>query len=250
MEKQIKQLEGHSGSKIFLIQNEDKKIIRKISNVKRNFERLSDLYSKKYKVPKIYCYNDDILDMEYLHGLDMKSYLKNNSIDHLVKFIYDLLKKFSLDTEVKDYTDTYNYKLKWLDKCDDFSFKKEELIEKLPKKIKKTTYHGDLTLENIIYTEKGFYLIDAVTVEYDSYFFDMAKLRQDLECKWFLRNSNLRLDVKLNNIQEQLRSFFPEAFNDSVLILMLLRVYLHTNTGDSNQKFIMKEIDRLWKNLN
>ena len=90
-------------------------------------------------------------------------------------------------------------------------------------------------------------MIDAVTVEYDSYIFDIAKMRQDLECKWFLRNTDLRLDTKLQRIQDKLRRWYPDAFDDSLLILMLLRVYLHTKIGDKDYDFIMKEIKRLWK---
>lgn len=250
MEKQIRELRGHSGSKILLMQNDDKKFVRKILNVERNYERLSKLNSKNYKVPKIYDYDGYKLDMEYLHGYDMKTYLQNHSISYLIKFIQELLISFSSDYyEIKDYTEIYYKKLSWMDNKNFFSFSKEQLIEKLPKKIKSTIYHGDLTLENIIYTEKGFYLIDAVTIEYDSYFFDIAKLRQDLECKWFLRETNLRLSVKLKNIQEELYSLFPEAFDNSVLILMLLRVFLHTKEGDFNRQFLSREIDRLWKNL-
>ena len=90
-------------------------------------------------------------------------------------------------------------------------------------------------------------MIDPVTIEYDSYIFDIAKMRQDLECKWFLRNSDIKLDTKLQQIQDRLKEEYPQAFDDSLLILMLLRVYLHTTKGDSNYNFIMKEIKRLWK---
>jgi 5-methylthioribose kinase len=148
---------------------------------------------------------------------------------------------------MKDYTETYYNKLKWLDDCDEMPFTKEELIGKLPKILPKSTYHGDLTLENIMYTDPGFHLIDPVTIEYDSYVFDIAKLRQDLECKWFLRNTNIKLEVKLQNLQNKLRKQYEKFFDDNLLILMLLRVYLHTKQGDDNHKFIMKEINRLWK---
>jgi len=110
-----------------------------------------------------------------------------------------------------------------------------------------SNYHGDLTLENILHSNDSFYMIDAVTIEYDSYIFDIAKLRQDLECKWFLRNSNLSLDVKLQNLQEKILSRFSGSDNDYLLILMLLRVYQHTKTFDDDRKFILKEINRLWK---
>ena len=79
------------------------------------------------------------------------------------------------------------------------------------------------------------------------YIFDIAKLRQDLHCKWFLRNSDLRLDTKLKNIEDRILQKYPEANNNGLLILMLLRVYLHTEKNDENYTFIMREIDKLWK---
>jgi tRNA A-37 threonylcarbamoyl transferase component Bud32 len=108
-------------------------------------------------------------------------------------------------------------------------------------------YHGDLTLENILYTDPGFHLIDPVTIEYDSFVFDMAKLRQDIQCKWFIRNSDVHLDIKLQTLFELLEQSFPSYFNDSLLILMLLRVLKHCKKDDDNYRFLMKEIERLWK---
>jgi hypothetical protein len=86
-----------------------------------------------------------------------------------------------------------------------------------------------------------------VTLKYDSWVFDIAKLRQDLECKWFLRRDPVMLDVKLLNIQEHVLSKFPIANDDYLLILMLLRVYLHCEKDSLEYDFIMKEINRLWK---
>ena len=246
-EKVIRQLKGHSGSQIFLMQNEYDTFVRKIGNVERNFERLVDLYSECYPVPVIYQRYDDILDMEYIHGLDMKSYLVSHDLNYLTKFIVDLLNRFAKNAVVKDYTEVYNKKLEWLHKEPEIPFTKEELIARLPKKLPCSQYHGDLTLENILYSHHEFYLIDAVTIEYDSYIFDIAKLRQDLECKWFLRDTKLMLDVKLENLQEKILERFPGSDNDYLLILMLLRVFLHTQPGDFNREFILKEIKRLWK---
>jgi RIO-like serine/threonine protein kinase len=246
-EKVIKELKGHSGSKIYLMQEDDNIFVRKIGNVERNFERLSNLYSECYPVPAIYQKYDDILDMEYIHGLDMKAYLLSGNIKLLSEFIVSTLNKFAKNSVVKDYTEVYNSKLSFVDDAKDLPFTKDELIARLPKKLPSSNYHGDLTLENILYSNNSFCMIDAVSIEYDSYIFDIAKLRQDLECKWFLRNSNLMLDVKLQNLQDRILPRFAGAENDYLLILMLLRVYLHTIPGDGDREFILKEIKRLWK---
>lgn len=246
-EKVIKELKGHSGSKIFLMEKNNNTFIRKVGNVERNYERLNALYGD-YNVPFIYEKNDEILDMEYIHGLDMKTYLISGSVSNLANFIIHNLNNLSKNSVDKDYTEIYEKKLEWVDKEKDYlPFTKKELIDKLPKTLPSSNYHGDMTLENILHTDNDFYFIDPVTIEYDSYIFDIAKLRQDLECKWFLRHTSLTLDVKLNHIQNRLRQNFKYADNDYLLILMLLRVYLHTQTGDFNHQFILREINRLWK---
>lgn len=242
----IKELIGHSGSQVYLMES-DKLFVRKVNNVHRNHERLTTLYDAGYPVPEIYSYTNQQLDMEYIHGLDMKNYLLHNNSTKLQMFLIDTFDSFMEESVTKDYTITYFLKLAWMDSHEGLPFTKKELIDRLPKKLPMSMYHGDLTLENIIYTDPGFHMIDAVTVEYDSWVFDIAKLRQDLHCKWFLRHSDAKLDFKLQNIQDTLYECYPEAFDDNLLILMLLRVYLHTKEGDFERDFILREINRLWK---
>jgi RIO-like serine/threonine protein kinase len=244
----IQQLKGHSGSEIYLKEYPGgSHYVEKIGNTDRNVERMTALYQLGYRVPKIYHSEKDYLLMEYIHGLDMKNYLLHNSLQHLYNFISGTIDDFSNDSVMVDYTEIYHKKLSWLDDCKEMPFTKKELIDKLPKLLPRSTYHGDFTLENILYTNPGFCMIDPVTIEYDSYVFDIAKLRQDLECKWFLRNTNIKLDTKLEILNSKLKHEYEQYINDYLLILMLLRVYLHTKPGDSNHLFIMKEIYRLWK---
>ena len=243
----IKELKGFSGSKIYLMKNDKGLFIRKMENVDRKFIKLNEL-SQHFNVPKIYSYNNNILDMEYIHGLDMKSYLAVRDTKRLTEFLINVLSKFSEDVHMTDYTDVYIDKLKYIKLPSEMLFTKEQLLEKLPKRLPRSKYFGDLTLENIIYGENGqFHLLDGMTSEYDSYIFDIAKLRQDLECKWFLRNTKLLLDVKVENIQDKLLERFELANNNYLLILMLLRVYRYTKPFSKEETLLTKEMNRLWK---
>ena len=91
-------------------------------------------------------------------------------------------------------------------------------------------------------------MIDCSTGDFDSWVFDVAKLRQDLKFKWFLRNTN---DKSLYNCLELIDStlikLYPIAFNDNLLILMLLRVFIYSKKDSYDQKFIIKKIESLWK---
>lgn len=249
MGKILKQFSGHSGSNVFLMQEQNKLFVRKINNVQRNYERISSLYEQKFPVPEIYDYDGLILDMEYVHGLDIKNYLRANGIESLFNFLEDILIKFSTNTKEKDYRKTYEMKLKNFDEKYELPFTVSELIEKLPHNLPHSTYHGDLTLENILKTEDGFYLIDCVKTEYDSFIFDIAKLRQDLRCKWFLRNENIKLDVKLRDLEDKILKSFPIATNNAFVILMLFRVLEHCEKNDSDYIFLMREIRKLWEEM-
>ena len=174
--------------------------------------------------------------MEYIPGLDMQTYLQHNNEKFLSSFLLNLFDYFNYLSLDKDYTEVYHNKLEWIDSDTNLPFTRQELIETLPKVLPQSVYHGDLTLENILYSFGRFCMIDPVTVEYDSYIFDIAKLRQDLNCKWFLRNSDVRLDTKLKDIEDRILQAHPMAYNNGLLILMLLRVYLHTEKNDENYK--------------
>ena len=175
----IKELKGFSGSKIYLMRNDGGLFIRKMENVDRNYIKLNEL-SEHFNVPKVYTYNNNILDMEYIHGLDMKSYLAVRDTKRLTDFLIDTLSKFSDDVQMNDYTNVYVDKLKYIKLPSEIIFTKEQLLEKLPKRLPRSKYFGDLTLENMIYGEDGqFHFIDGMTSDYDSYIFDIAKLRQD-----------------------------------------------------------------------
>jgi hypothetical protein len=248
MEKVIKELSGHSGSKVLLMQDKDKNFIRKVNNVERNYERLNALVGY-VDVPSIYSYDGTTMDMQYIQGMDMKNWLLYNPVTDLSNFITHSLCTLNYQRIEKDYTNTYYTTLAWLDNDNSFPFSKQELIDRLPKILPQSMYHGDMTLENIIYgtLEKRFFFIDAVTVPYDSWVFDIAKMRQDLEGKWFLRYDPLRLEVKLQTIRNHLYQRFPITFDDALYIAMLLRVYRHCEKDSVEYGVIMKEVNRLWK---
>jgi hypothetical protein len=242
--KVIKELKGFSGSKVLLIQDPDIRV-RKVGGVDRNLERYKCLSRLGFPIPRILSVGDDSYDMEYIPNLDIKNFLSKNQVHRLAQFIISVVDLLRASSTPKDYTEVYNKKLNTVD-FTDLVFTKEQLIDRLPKVLPSSEYHGDLTLENILYSvDNGtFVLIDPLTSEYDSWVFDMAKLRQDLVCKWFIRNYHLYIDPKLKALGDELKGF-EYWDNDYILILMLLRVLPYTTGEDKN--FIIQEANKLWK---
>lgn len=246
MAKIIQTFRGFSGNQIYLMEGDKGLFVRKIGSITRNIERLTALANLDFSVPVIYQASANHFDMEYIHGLDIKTYLKSRQPKQLLQFLISVLDQLKCNQQTKDYTGIYKDKLQEVD-LSHMPFTAEELINKLPAELPQSDYVGDLTLENIISTEDGFYLIDCATIEYDSYIFDIAKLRQDLDLHWFTRDSDIVLDVKTNYISQQLKHRYPEADNDYLLILMLLRVYKHAAVGSFEHNFLLEGIKRLWK---
>ena len=243
----IKKFNGFSGSEVFLMKNSNGLFVRKIGNVERNFAQLQVLKNLKINSPYIIKKQEDILDIEYIHGLDIITYLKHYNENLLIDFLLKSLYTFKNNcTEQKNYYDIYVKKLLEID-FSYFNFTKVQLLDKLPVYVTQSNYHGDMTLENIIYSNGQFYFIDPVTIEYDSFIFDIAKLRQDLECKWFLRKTKTYSDTKLYNIQKAILETFPESNNDYILIIALLRVFKHCIVDSFEHKFLISEINKLWK---
>lgn len=243
----LKTFTGYSGSIVNLMKNNNGIFVRKSGNIKRNLTQLKVLQTLNIPVPKIYAEHVSYYDMEYVPHQDMKTWLTRNNTHLLTQFLISIFSKFSQNTKFKNYSETYYAKLSWLDTSSiSLPFTKENLISRLPPALPQSVYHGDLTLENILYGN-DFVLIDPLESEYDSWVFDLAKLRQDIETQWFLRNSNHNIHAKLENILLALKQQYePKYFSNELLILMLLRVYPYCKNAQ-DQNWIIKEIIKLWK---
>lgn len=246
----IKNLIGYSGSKVVLMTGPNGPFVRKTGDVIRNIERMHVLKNLGFKLPEILRQTENEYDMEYLSHQNMSLWLARNSPSALIEFLLNCFDTLSKTEFIhKDYTNTYYTKLQWID-TDPWKnllpFNLSSFIKKLPKVFPASCYHGDLTLENILYTDRGFAFIDPLTSEYDSWYFDVAKLRQDLECGWFIRHQDHSLSVKLQSISRELGKTIKHYDDPFILMAMLLRILPYA-THSQDTTWILKEIHRLWK---
>lgn len=245
----IKQLNGYSTSKVFLIKENGVLFVRKFDNIKRNLEKFESLKELNLPMPKILSVSDDYYDIEYIKSLDISNYLlQHNPIDFL-EFITNTIDcLYKGEHTSKNYAETFYEKTKYIFKYkDQLNFTQDDLLKKLDNNLFSSTYFGDLSFDNILYDiqNKRFVLIDGVTTEYDSVIFDLAKLTQDIKCKWFIRNEKVYINQHLNFLNRELSKRYEHYNNPYHSILMMLRVLpYHRNEKDKN--FILKRVNELW----
>lgn len=253
--KIINDQRGFSGALVEIIEDYNW-VIKKTGDISRNVAQLRLLRDTPVPVPAIIYHNEsDTLVMEYIQGMPIDDFVHYYGIQPIYKDIIKYIAFFQQDNVDYDYTMVYTTFLNKEVDFADLPFNANELIDKLPKILPKSPYyHGDFTLGNMIhygYTWQT-YLIDPVSTVFDSWVFDIAKLRQDLEGLWFIRD---HIEIEWHNhiremlveLSDSLRTKYPLAFDDNLYILMLLRVYRHCKPDTREYNLIRNEILRLWK---
>jgi hypothetical protein len=242
----VKNLCGNSSSTVSIIEDNGIHFVRKMDNISRNIERYKALADLNLPFPKILNITQKYYDIEYIKHIDIKTYLLNEHPKFLLDFIICTVDKLRDISVIRDYTEIYFYKLRDID-FSQFKFSKTQLINKLPKNIPESQYFGDFSFDNILFNleSKQFILIDGLTTEYNSYVFDLHKLKQDLICNWFIRKEHVHISHQLKYITDNL-SLRYEYFGDNYLtILMLLRILPYCKTN-FDKIFIQTQVNRLW----
>lgn len=277
--KFIKNLIGFSGCEIKLYSTGNNNLfVRKISSSKGYNHRLkkqmekqifffNNLSKNKITTPKVlgcgFRKGLFFFDMEYIIGLnliDKISSATNVELEEISKTILEIisLEKSNKLGEVVALSDKFS------DKLNELSTKipknQIKLLTQLKQKCKilpevETTFcHGDLTLENILYDEssKKYYLIDFLDNFADHYWFDIAKLFQDIEAEWYVfRNPNIdrnSMGIKINFIKQKILKFLKLdylPFHSIFMAMTLFRIVPYAS--ELNYPFLL---DKISKNLN
>jgi hypothetical protein len=249
MAKIIHNQQGFSGALVEII-SDDNWVVKKTGDINRNVTQLELLKETGLPIPAIIYQDGDTLVMEYIDGLPIDTFIGSYGIRDLLGDIVRYITYFKQDTVDFDYTGVYN---RFLDEIDftHLPFTGGEMLDRLPKILPRSKYyHGDFTLGNMIHNAYGWqtFMIDPVSTVFDSWVFDIAKLRQDVDGLWFIRDyDNSHLQPILAELGLKLRHEFPGAYDDNLYILMLLRVYRHCQPNTLEYNLIRNEIVRLWK---
>jgi|TARA_B100001093_G_C26750703_1_gene980979 tRNA A-37 threonylcarbamoyl transferase component Bud32 len=253
--KLIKKLKGNSGALVELVEINSNFYIKKTNGtkLKKSAEILQELKSQNFNTPDIISCSNKCLIMEYINGVDMQSFLENadnNKIFKIIDFINSYI-KIKRTNKKKNFSNEIYNKINSLKKKINqkyLVFSLDQLYKKLPKICIDTSIHGDLTLDNIILKDDKFYLIDANPTDITALEYDVIKIRQDLDCLWFVRDFKNKNNFKIicDTISLKLKKNWSFFKNDYILIFMLLRIFPYTK-DISTQKFLLKNMNNLWQ---
>lgn len=253
--KLIKKLKGNSGALVELVEINNNFYIKKTNGtqLKKSAEILQELKSQNFNTPDIISCSNKCLIMEYINGEDMQSFLENadnNKIFKIIDFINSYI-KIKRTNKKKNFSNEIYNKINYLKKKINqkyLVFSLDHLYKKLPKICIDTSIHGDLTLDNIILKDDKFYLIDANPTNITALEYDVIKIRQDLDCLWFVRDIKNKNNFKIicDTISSKLKKNWSFFKNDYILIFMLLRIFPYTK-DISTQKFLLKNMNNLWQ---
>jgi thiamine kinase-like enzyme len=196
-------LKGNSGCKIEIVGDIVRKTSRDLHYNKRLEEQMKkqlrfkqDDY-KNFLVPdviqqgftkKLFYY-----DMEYISGIGYQDFTYKSSKKQIDQFIIKI-NDFIDSNSKKLFEPKYADRLKHVNKINQLivNSKFKSHLEKLKNLIEEgclddlpiTACHGDLTIQNIIFSGNDHFLIDFLDVYIDSYYWDLAKLKQSFFYNW------------------------------------------------------------------
>ena len=242
MTKLIKELKGHSGVNVNLY--DDNTVVKSgYTKARQSVEILEKL---PFNTPHVYSVTDDTITMEYVAGEDIGSYFEhgdNESVDNIIKFIDEYFDWCLANSHPYCFDDELEFKVLELGPFMNMG----PVIANLKYNMPKSVIHGDFTFDNILHKDGEFYLIDANPTPLSSIHFDGAKLRQDLDGYWFLRNKENNSNIKICclKIREHLKFKYKFMNNNALYSFMLSRI-LPYSKDEQTTKFLTKEMNKVW----
>jgi hypothetical protein len=236
-------IKGNSGCMLSIIDNN---IIRKSCEPEYNYRLANQKEKQKryvcniFEAPKIF--GDGYEDNRYY--FDMKYYNYNNFIDYfmmtgvedasiLVEKIVGLVGYYDRTSEYKmvKYTDIKN-KVLLIYKKTKYNYIMD-LFNVFPKEsiyIKVGNCHGDLTLSNMLFSNRKYVLIDFLDSFIETPIQDMVKLRQDTKYLWSFNLYNGVFDkIRLTNIMEYIDNHIDYYFRGFDYYLEYYKLFQYLN---------------------
>ena len=251
----IMRLQGHSGCKVYLLQENDDLFVRKISRnknynkrLKIQMEKQNAFCSELIYTPKIYRWGKTeegffYYDMEYVDGITLAELIKTiepgkirSYVETIVEEVFIREPDVDANTNENAFENKINELRNILKESRNGAVDKalEMLAEHQWDDIPNNICHGDLTMENIIIQNERIWLIDFQDSFYDSLFIDAGALIQDAWLLWSYRyekkvdvNTVIRNAIFYDSLMKKIEQMYPNNYIETyyILLLKLIRIY-------------------------
>ena len=278
-------IKGSSGVNIYFYKNrKGVQIVRKETVKKEQIYRLKIQYEKHiflskykndlFKIPEVinrgFRNGNFFYEYIYIYGNSLSQNLFTKSVKELTKTIDQLAaiteyfskknKYFEKEFKNKGFKSSLKEKILTVSSSlnleQKFQKKLLDNFEKIKFPILKTLHHGDLSFENIIIDkEKKIWLIDYIGTSYPHYWWDLAKMFQDIEGGWSYIKYGIKLDEKkAKYFTEYLKnniSFFDKEYlkyHNFLMAIIFLRILPYLKSK-SKRTLVLKKINdylNLW----
>lgn len=250
-------LNGLSGCKVEFVNIDESCYVRKTSSsvdynsrLRSQVQKQTKLNSTSFRCPMIiqegFVSDLYFVDMEYIGGLNFSDYVDLNHIDDSKTLFNKMLDKIEFGIELQSDKDIIHRKLLSLrDKIEGRNLIFDFLFQNIPEKLPISDTHGDLTFENVIIShDRSIFLIDFLDSFIETPYIDLAKIHQELELFWSMRNKILntsfviKYDILRTIFNERLKHVKQQTFI-FFTIVNLLRILPYAKTKETlliNQK--------------
>lgn len=274
--KDIIRLDGYSGYDVLLYRSDNRgPIVRKKARVASQNKRLKEQYKKHlffmrqaagvYLVPEVLNVSSGgplfFYDYRYIEGVTLIHFIERSSAEEIRCVLDKLVDVMIHFARSPVYFESLNPSETFLrsirnkiesnaEKCSlDIKIRNRLLrfLAGMPDPLVRTFCHGDLSFDNIIIDkERRLWLIDFLDLFYPHYWFDISKVFQDIDGKWYELKHNIRLphnklaymhEYLLNRIREFDSCY--ETHHNFLLAIAFLRILPYAKSED--QKRIIQE---------
>tara|TARA_Y100000034_G_scaffold136852_1_gene216396 strand:+ start:4357 stop:5106 length:750 start_codon:yes stop_codon:yes gene_type:complete len=235
---------GFSGNEVLLYQYDNgKNFVRKFGG-KRLQAQIKKHDESKLPKPLIINREQTFYDMKYISGMDVRTFLENSdkrNLDHFIDLLleslilllstgYGIIDNEEFENKIKSISESI-----WIENW---------LLKQDWNDIPKSQSHGDMTFENMIITDDKIVYIDFLD-GIDSYMLDYAKLLQDAQCYWFMRdNISQMVATKCDYIASELKKMYGTEKDDQLLVFQLYRILPYCKE-QKYKKFIYTAIEEI-----
>ena len=256
--RKVKQLNGHSGCKVFLMKTSTGLFVRKTSagvdynhRLKKQMKKQCNFVSQGVRTPSVINegYDQDLYwyDMDFINGKMFTRFMEHSDRRTASKYFEKIFEFIKLNNNIdENIKEQIVKKINFLPIPSEYNYFKDYCLDFDWEKIQKSYCHGDLTFENILISNGFIYFIDFLDSFADSKIIDYSKILQDVILGWSWRHDKINPYVRLVYVHDYMVNNISNNEYEAckrMLILNILRILPYCKTKE--MEYIIDSLDFL-----